>query len=192
MPPTAARLKRLPKASGLKRLSTLPGAKRKQTTTFDMPSLPQAIDLTDDQEDILARALDDEKLAKRVRKLQDQFPVGSVPELIVYDWLKRNSIPFQYQVALFGGRAISGGLVPDFILQGSNAGTVWQIQGDYWHTRPGKQEADMTAKLRMIGSTWAGQRIHSVIFLWEGNLVDRAMRDKTLRLALGGIEMPRR
>jgi len=185
-------LARLPKGKELKRLKGLSGPKQPKQPKLELPALPQAIDLADSQEDILIRALGDERLAKRIRKLQDEFPVGSVPELIVYDFLKRYNIPFQYQIAMFGGRARAGGLVPDFLLQGEHAGTVWQIQGDYWHTRPGKRETDEINRLRIMSGMYDGQRIKSVLFLWENHLMDRATRSKTLRLALGGIEMPGR
>ena len=58
----------------------------------------------------------DRRLGKRLLGLSQRFPGGSLPEWIVYDWLTRNDVPFQYQTELYGGRQYRGGILPDFVV----------------------------------------------------------------------------
>jgi hypothetical protein len=116
--------------------------------------------------------------ARRVRSLQDKFPQGTVPELVAYDWLKRNEVPFDYQVELQGGRSNRGGLVPDFVVREGGKGIAWLVQGDYYHSpefqaRHGQQNRDLHAGLRLRGLVYNGVRIETVVPLWENDIYTR-------------------
>ncbi|MFN8468588.1 MAG: hypothetical protein U0X20_23720 [Caldilineaceae bacterium] len=136
----------------------------------------------------LARRLGDERLAKRVAALQQQYPVASVPELVVFDWLRSQGMAFDFQVQLFGGRGTRGGLIPDFIIYGTNGGAdVWQVQGQYWHALRQKGFADEHVNLLMLGRIINGARVGRVVELWEGDIYHN--RPLVFLLALGGMEM---
>lgn len=185
------RLPRIKRITGLERLPDLGGkSKRRKKTEPIGLVMPVSMSGADDEEKRIAWLYGDERLAARVRKLQYEFPDGSVPELVALDWLRWKGIDFYYQAQLFGGWGRSGGLVPDFLLLGPYMGRVWLIQGDYWHTQTSKQASDATAKLKLIGAIWNGVEIKTVTSVWEGNLRDGAIRQRTLDLALVGIEMP--
>lgn len=141
-------------------------------------------------ETILYRLKGDEKLAKRIMNLMAQFPLGTLPELITYDWLQSKHISFMYQVELFGGRRIRGGVVPDFVVMEQGDRTqaqAWQVQGEYWHTLPGARERDAAKNISLLGADVEGARITQVIELWEGDIYDK--RPRVFQMALAGIGM---
>src|SRR3990167_8818279 len=88
---------------------------RGRRSDFRVPDVdrPDAFDVTSDVEDKIYNEVGDRSLAKRVHELQGRYPAGSLPELVVMDWLTRHRIPFTYQVPVAGGRSIKGGLVLD-------------------------------------------------------------------------------
>jgi hypothetical protein len=138
----------------------------------------------------LTRLIGDEKTATRVRNLQMQYPNGTVPELVVMDWLQANKYHYIYQGILYGGRASAGGLLPDFVVQANGAsGMALQVQGDYWHGTRGveKQFSDAADNLRLVGQNVGGIRINKVIGVWESDLYKR--REQTMRMALAGVAL---
>lgn len=177
--------------SPLKALRRLPGLKgaAKPTQIPRLPELPKP-SAGDDLVELWARALDDRSLAQRCAKLRAQYPVGSLPEFVCYDWLTRHNIPFLYQAAVYGGRSRSGGLLPDFVVM-SGAAMVWQVQGDYWHAKPEAILKDDRNVGRYRGSVVQGVRIAEVVELWEARLIGRALREQTLRAALAGQSLGR-
>jgi len=179
-------LKPLRKPKSLKRLKGLGGKSARQ----ELPSvdpLEERFDLTDPVYENLLRSLGDAGLVKRVMKLQKKFPVGTVPELVTYDWLTRQRIEFEYQVALYGGRTRSGGIIPDFVLRVGGRTVVWNIQGNYWHTLGGRPQVDEAQRLRMLASKINGQPVKQVMFLWESRILGD--RPKVFVLALAGVEL---
>lgn len=114
---------------------------------------------------------------------------GTVPELIAYDWLQRNSYPFTFQAELYGGRATAGGLLPDFVVEtGAGVGMAWQIQGEYWHGKSGdKKVSDAEAAMRLVGQVVGGVRIEKVIYLWESDLYEK--RPQVFQYAVAGISL---
>ena len=111
------------------------------------------------------------RVAKRVRELQPQYTNGTIPELITYHWLEEQQIDFVYQATVFGGRAVRGGVLPDFVVIQGGVGAAWQIQGNYWHSKKFNQdESDETARVKLLGSTVGGARVQSVIFVWESRI----------------------
>ena len=143
------------------------------------------VDLRPAAERDLARLLGDEALARRLVRMQQRMPVASLPELIVFDWLQRNDIPFVFQGEFKGGRTRLGGTVPDFVVNVGGRGLVLRVQGDYWHTRPGNSEKDFGQKVAMMGRTINGLRVQNVVDLWESDLYQRG--ERTMQLAMAGI-----
>lgn len=174
-----------------RRMKRLPGPKSPPKPRIVQPP---ALAMTDVRSPLLVRftqTLGDEKLAKRLVKLQGQFPQATLPELVVYDWLQRARLFFRYQVELFGGRRLRGGLLPDFVVFLGGVTLAWQVQGEYWHSRGLKGDADRTANLRMTGQVVEGRRIDRVVELWENDLYDRHRRRTAMNLALAGVGMRR-
>lgn len=149
------------------------------------PPLPTAEQFEDDALRTLELRVGDAALAKRVQKLQAKHPVGSVPELIVLDWLVRNGWQHLYQHALFGGRSLRGGLLPDFVVFTGGSASVWQVQGEYWHSTKLKGDKDQVANLRMLGQVVDGNRIETVVELWEDDIYRK--RPQIFYMALAGI-----
>lgn len=165
------------------------GKKRKEFEPKFGLRAKKLIDLRDDAEVRLLRLLGgDEKLVKRILKLQQQYPAGTVPEFICYEWLERNRYKFSFQAMLFGGRRASGGLVPDFVIEaGGGLSVAWQVQGEYWHSLARKQGYDRTVKMRLQGAWFQGRRIWAVAELWENDLYDPHQRERVCAMGLQGI-----
>ncbi len=162
--------------------------KPKRLPTFESVMLP-SVDGSDPVLQALIRQLGgDSSLAKRILSLQKKFPVGTIPEMIVYDWLRQQGLSFDFQVELLGGRNFSGGLVPDFVLyQDRTNADIWQVQGDYFHSISRKGFHDQTSQWRMLGQIVNGATVKRVIELWERDLY--ALRPQIFYLALAGISM---
>lgn len=126
----------------------------------------------------------DRRLGKRLLGLSQRFPGGSLPEWIVYDWLTRNDVPFQYQTELYGGRQYRGGILPDFVVFVGGAAMAWRVQGEYWHTRADKRARDFDEVARLLGQYVQGARIERVVDLWESDVYRR--RPLIFRLAMVG------
>lgn len=151
----------------------------------------RVVDLRDAAEVRLLRALDgDEKLVKRILALMQEYPAGTIPELICYTWLEKERIKFAYQAMLYGGRRQSGGLLPDFVVDvGGGLSVAWQVQGEYWHSLARKGSYDRSVSLRLQGAYYQGRRIWKVAELWEADLLDKYQRETVLRSALQGISL---
>lgn len=116
---------------------------------------------------------EDRRLAQRVIGMMGNYPAASIPELVTLDWLRARNYPFTFQAALWGGRATLGGSVPDFVIDVGGGAVVWRVQGEYWHTRPGKRARDATEAAMMLGQQFEGRRITAVVDLWENDIYDR-------------------
>lgn len=151
---------------------------------------PRIADLEPDEITRFARDLggtsDDFKLARRViEQMQPEFPAASKPELVTYDWLVAQRIPFEFQAMLYGGRRSKGGLVPDFVVWGGNGGLAWLINGEYWHSQAINSGRDDTARFRLLGATYKGMTITNVVELWEKDVYRK--RPIVFQQALLGI-----
>ncbi len=160
----------------------------KKTPKFEPLPVP-TMDGSDPVLQALIRKLGgDEKLAKRILSLTKQFPVATIPELLVMTWLQKEGLKFEFQVPLFGGRNFSNGLVVDFLLyrDGTN-GDVISVNGNYWHSISRKGFHDQTASLRMIGQQVRGATIARVIEVWESDLLSQY--ELTMMYATAGISL---
>jgi hypothetical protein len=165
---------------------------RRRYGRFAIEALPIGVntefDTTPDEEQELARALKDDRLAKRVISMKEKkHPYGTVPELIMLDYLEERGERFTYQAQLFGGFR-AGGLVPDFVVSRSGTGLALNIQGNFWHNVPGKRVKDTADKLRMLNTYYNGDVIRKVIFVWESRLMSTSRRE-VMSAALDGVEM---
>lgn len=153
-------------------------------------AIPTAADGSDPALTALIKKLGgDRNLAKRIMRLAEQFPVATVPELIVYTFLQRFGYDFDFQTELFGGRRFSGGLLPDFVVyNGNGPATVFQVQGEFWHSISRKGFHDQTSQWRMIGMQVRGTTIGKVIEVWENDLY-MGRHVQTLFYALAGISL---
>lgn len=134
------------------------------------PALPRPFDSTDDTLDRIVRILGDQRQAKRVWSWQQRYPNGTIPEMVVLDWLERHHIRYVYQAIAFGGRRRKGGLVPDFLVPEGGQARVIQVQGDYWHSRKRKGYYDTAVSMRLLGKMVEGYRVTDVVEVWESDL----------------------
>ena len=181
----------------LKGLKGLPGLKGlgKRERIPPLPTLGQqpgrVAALEDDEVQRLTRQLGDEAVAKRLLKLKKKWPDGTTPELIVMDFLERRREKYQFQMWVLGGRKIKGGAVLDFVIDNGRSVIVVWVQGDYWHKRARRRQADEAQMLAVRGLQIWGKRVSSTISVWESRIAsdNRAQRRQTLEAMLTGREL---
>jgi hypothetical protein len=190
------KLRRVRKAwgDGLASLPLLDGKRKRKQETVDVISnigYNTQSDVTPDDIQVLAKIFRDDGLAKRVRQLQkDRYPYGTVPEMVMLDFLERKGETFHYQAQVMGGWR-GGGLVPDFVVSRGGTQTAILIQGIYWHNLPGKREKDIADKLRLLGSYYEGKTIDNVVFVWETQIMQpNPKREIVLEDAIVAHEHP--
>jgi hypothetical protein len=179
----------------LKRLAPMKGyPKLKKGRPLPLPKeIPGGDYVTEDEPHVseiwirLGRKSNDLKTAKRVAHLMEQYPNGTIPELVAMDWLNQNQVQYEYLAQVRGGRSRLGGVEADFLIQAGGVGLVWLINGNYWHSRPEVAESDVVDKLRFLGSTYHGIRIEKVCALWERRVYED--RPQIFELAMVGIEL---
>lgn len=134
----------------------------------------------------------DVERAKRIAALQRQYPKATMIELMVYDWLlKHPEWQFIFQATLYSApRGASGmPLVPDFVIwTDASRGIAIQVQGEYWHTLPGRREKDAAHALQTIGQYVRGVRIVQLVNVWEPHVMNDT--DGVMRRAVAGMEIP--
>lgn len=166
--------KRMPRPRRMPGARRANKAKRPELTGGD----PRIANRDNDEVSELSRELggttEDYRIAKRViNDLKPQFPAGSRPELITYDWLERNNFRFDYQAMLFGGRRQKGGLVPDFVVHGPAGMIAWLVQGEYFHDAMFNDAEDRGVIMRLTGAQYKGQIIRVVVQLWEKDILHK-------------------
>ena len=113
----------------------------------------------------------DLNLAKRILGWkQREIPHATIPESIVYDYLKMGGRPFIYQHYVWGGRAAKGGIVPDFLVESGGEWMVWNVQGEYWHSDSVNEGKDSSLRFRLLGAIILGMKVGKVVELWENDL----------------------
>jgi hypothetical protein len=137
---------------------------------------------------------EDYQLAKRIRKLQlakvgNGITSGTIPELVLHDWLSQNGYQFEFQPWLSGGRGMAGGVVPDFVINVGGQGVVWLPHGEYWHSKPDTMQSDAVDIALMLGQDVNGLIITKVVQMWE----QRIYRDRPqiFQFGIAGIELGR-
>lgn len=107
--------------------------------------------------------------------------VASDLEIIVYNFLTRRKIPFEFQTSLAGGIYQLGGAVVDFILYEEML--AWRVMGEYYHKGVEKEGSDIIQKETLA------EMGYTVVDLLANDLENRP--EETLNLALQGQEMLR-
>jgi len=102
--------------------------------------------------------------------MQNEIPNASLPEAIVYDYLKLKGRPFIFQAPVFGGRGMKGGLVPDFLVENGGEWLVWNVQGEYWHSDAINNNKDASFRYRLLGAIVMGMKVQAVSELWESDI----------------------
>ena len=100
-------------------------------------------------------------------------------EAIVYNWLVRRKIAFQFATSLRGGFYELGGAVVDFLLPERRL--AWRVMGEYWHRGATPEGKDVIQRELLTGMGW------TVVDLWGDDLENRL--NETMRKALLGQEM---
>ncbi len=178
-----------------KRLPSLPGA------AVSLPPIPNLSDepaqavYADAELNLLIAELGDEGLARRVLKLRAKYyktTSGTIPELIVMDWLDRKGYKYEFQKWLLGGRAIHGGQVVDFAVDMGVRVVVIEVQGTYYHTMPGKEQFDEAERLALASITIWGKPV-VLVELWDTKLITtiKQRRENALQMAVSGTEVGR-
>jgi len=145
---------------------------------------PDYSDLPEEYQE-LAQRIGENNARICYRLEQRGITADSSAELLAYNFLERNNIPFYHQVPIWGGK-IPNGLVVDFLLLHWPAGgMVWRIQGVWWHGRSDTVYSDKAEKQRLIGASAYGITIMRVVDLWDTDIY--ASR-KSLEDGLKGIE----
>jgi len=136
--------------------------------------------------------LGDEQLAKRVLKMKkDKYPNATMPELVAIDWLERRGKKWAFQVWAIGGRKTKGGQVLDLIVDMGMGISIWEIQGNYWHNRPGKVQLDKAQRFALLGIEIWGKPVTAVLEIWESRIMTdkRSTRNQVFEMAMSGIEL---
>lgn len=78
------------------------------------------------------------------------IPEGAtLPEIMIAYALIQMGISFQAQNVYSGGRLRLGGAIVDFIVYLGSTRLVIRVQGDYWHSLPGRVQKDAVSLLRL-------------------------------------------
>lgn len=101
-------------------------------------------------------------------------------ERIVYNFLVRRGINFDFQTSFSGGYYQLGGAVVDFLVEPNLA---WRVQGEYYHKTVLKEGSDTIQREMLVALGYV------VVDLWSDDLENRA--NETLTKALNGQEMLR-
>jgi hypothetical protein len=191
-------VKPLPKLHWVKqKFEELPGVK----FSLSLPGVVlNALEGHDDLEASLigdiARTLggttEDHQTAARIRKLQragvgNGITSGTVPELVVYDYLERMGYEFLFQPAVDGGRGAAGGAVPDFAVNIGGKYTVFLVNGVYWHSRKEISASDEVDKLTILSATINGLMVERIVTLWDTKIYKN--RPQVFTWGLAGIEL---
>ena len=133
------------------------------------------------------------ELAMKAYRLRENEGVdGTLPELLCYEWLRRQGHQFDFQTSLMGGRLAMGGAVADFILFDIVPGglSVWRIQGDYWHSKPERVERDQLQRERLLTERFGSEPVLQVVDIWESTVY--ATYPDVFEAAEVGVEWGRR
>ena len=141
---------------------------RKQLTFVKSPGWPKMPELGQEKagprDELLARGLQ-----------------ATTPEAIVYLWLEKLSIPFEFQSVMLGGRTMPGGFTVDFIVLDREPPLLLRVQGTYWHSGLGKMGSDEEQKLTMQAMGY------KVVDLWERWIYENI--EYVMQMAMAGMEL---
>lgn len=159
-----------------KKLKKLKSFRRKpKALEFDFESLKAQEQVVDSRVREIARRFTDfpdaERVAAGAIEITKREQDATIPEAIAYYYLENRDVVFYYQSSHMGGRAVLGGLVPDFVVaSGGGSGYVWLIQGNYWHGQNEVVQHDLRALRALNNVTISGVEILDVVEIWEDDI----------------------
>ncbi len=106
-------------------------------------------------------------------------PVMTDIEEIVWNYLTKRGIEFQFATSMRGGIFELGGAVVDFLLTELNL--AWRVHGEYWHRGVEKEGSDIIQREWLEAEGWI------VVDLWSEDILKRL--NEAMRNALTGKEM---
>jgi hypothetical protein len=115
-----------------------------------------------------------------------QIPaMGTLPEQLAALGLVWLGFHFSCQISENGGRLRVGGSVIDIILYMGNTKTAIRIDGDYWHSLPGRKQKDIVQLniLRMKGYLVVSILESDLYKAWAEQRLGPFMRDKVMEAA---------
>ena len=139
---------------------------------------------------ICGRREEAQRLAAYFLQFRAQYIYATLPEAIFNDYCEKQKLNFLYQAALYGGRNVRGGFVPDFLIDSGGIWTVVLVQGDYWHSTPEARVVDARYREVLVGKKFNGIRVGAIVELWESRILD-CQRNVAMRLATEGVELGR-
>jgi hypothetical protein len=79
--------------------------------------------------------------------------------------------------------------VVDIVVELSAGVVILEVQGNYWHTKPGMPMRDAAQRQALMGLKIYGKKVTAVIEVWESRLVQpvQSIRDDVMQCALMGI-----
>jgi hypothetical protein len=178
--------------TNLYKLKTIAGQGKKKK--LPKPELkieppPAAEELDPPEVREIGRLIGDMGYARKIWPLYQQMKQknrGTLPEVLAYDYLTTNGIPFQYLAQVFGGHSRRGGIEIDFIVNpGGDGAVAWFVNGEYWHTRQEVADSDVSDMLRVKGTIVNGSRISQTVAVWEGDTYRR--RPEVFQMGLMGV-----
>lgn len=111
--------------------------------------------------------------AEEMQLIQGKIP-RSLPEWRVAVALWGLGVRFEYQVPIFGGTSVRGGLILDFLLL-EPFPTPLLVHGEYWH----ESELDPIERMNIAKIEQHYQT--KAILVWDWELQDQDMANETIR-----------
>ena len=108
-------------------------------------------------------------------------PIMSDIEEIVYNFLTKRSIEFEFQSSMLGGRYELGGSIADFTIY--ELYLIFRVHGDYWHRPITKQATDAVQRELLESQGW------TVVDIYGSDLETPEEVNNTLERALQGVEV---
>ena len=99
-------------------------------------------------------------------------------ETLVYNFLVKRGVGFQFQTSFSGGWYELGGAVVDFLVEPNLA---WRVMGEYYHQGVSKSGSDVIQREMLEAEGFV------VVDIWGLDIQNRL--NETMRLALIGREM---
>lgn len=105
------------------------------------------------------------RLAAKHIGLRRIYPVITLIESILHDWLETRKLPFVYQART------NVGSTPDFLIIPTAVAVL--VQGEYFHTAAGARAEDIREIQNLPGSSSDGIVIRSAVRIWEQDVLSQ-------------------
>jgi len=130
-------------------------------------------DLLSDELKKVARLIGEGK-AMKIHRMRERGEEGSVPELLVQDWLDGHNVEYEKQLWLPEANTRL-----DFHIRWGDI--ALRVQGEYWHPKAMPNDDEIRYALTLMG--------FQVVDVWEGHVYRQL--NTVMSKAIAGIETPR-